>query len=68
MQISPINDYLFLQHPKKKFLTFLALDLLFFFSRSCLSCICLRASTISLIISPQSNLVIPKYYFEKHHI
>ena len=52
------NAYLFLQHPKKKFLIFLLLDLLFAFFCSSISCMCLLASV------PQSNLVIPKYYFE----
>ena len=63
-----IKSHLFLQHPKKKFFTFLVLDLLFFFSCSCLSCICLLASAMSLMIIPPINLVIPKYYYGYNHI
>ncbi len=53
-------SYLFLQHPKKKFFTFLVFEFLFFSSLLFLSCIFFLASTmLSMIIT--SNFGMPKY-------
>ena len=61
------SNYLFLQHPKKKFLTFLVLERLSCSFFSSISCIFLLASAILDMIFT-SNLVIPKYNFIYHNI